>query len=69
MFGVKWIGGVYASMSHVAMTLEEAQNILKTIKEILHLGESIVITDLYKHFVIMLCLFHMLFLQTNEYEM
>ena len=39
MFGVKWIGGVYASMSHVAMTLEETQNILKNIKEILHLGE------------------------------
>lgn len=39
MFGVKWVGGVYASMSHVAMTLEETQNILKTIKEILHLGE------------------------------
>ena len=39
MFGVKWVGGIYASMSHVAMTLEETQNILKIIKEFLHLGE------------------------------
>lgn len=39
MFGVKWVGGVYASMSRVAMTLEETQNVLKTIKGILHLGK------------------------------
>jgi len=39
MFGVKWIGGVYASMSRVAMIMEETQNVLKTIKTILHLGK------------------------------